>query len=74
MRESVQRAMFDYFGFEGQTAIVTGSGNGIGRATAIMLADLGANVMVCDIEGDSAKRWRRRLQSAAARRSIIGAT
>ena len=38
MRESVQRAMFDYFGFEGQTAIVTGSGNGIGRATAIMLA------------------------------------
>ena len=56
MRESVQRAMFDYFGFEGQTAIVTGSGNGIGRATAIMLADLGANVMVCDIEGDSAKK------------------
>ena len=50
MRESVQRAMFDYFGFEGQTAIVTGSGNGIGRATAIMLADLGANVMVCDID------------------------
>ena len=56
MRKSVQRAMFDYFGFEGQTAIVTGSGNGSGRATAIMLADLGANVMVCDIEGDSAKK------------------
>ena len=48
--------MFDYFGLEGQTAIVTGSGNGIGRATAIMLADLGANVMVCDIETDSAKK------------------
>ena len=54
MEERVQKAMFDYFRLEGQAAIVTGSGNGIGRATAIMLADLGARVMVCDIEGDSA--------------------
>ena len=56
MEERVQKAMFDYFRLEGQAAIVTGSGNGIGRATAIMLADLGARVMVCDIEGDSAKK------------------
>ena len=55
MTERVQKAMFDYFRLEGQTAIVTGSGNGIGRATAIMLADLGTNVMVCDIEEDSAQ-------------------
>lgn len=54
MKESVQKSMFDYFRLEGQTAIVTGSGNGIGRATAIMLADLGTNVMVCDIDEDSA--------------------
>lgn len=56
MKDSVQKAMFDYFRLEGQTAIVTGSGNGIGRATAIMLANLGARVMVCDIEEDSAQR------------------
>lgn len=56
MTERVRNAMYDYFRLEGQTAIVTGSGNGIGRATAIMLADLGTNVMVCDIEGDSACR------------------
>ena len=56
MTERVQKAMFDYFRLEGQTAIVTGSGNGIGRATAIMLADLGTNVMVCDIEEDSAQK------------------
>ena len=56
MEERVQKAMFDYFRLEGQAAIVTGSGNGIGRATAIMLADLGARVMVCDIEGDSAEK------------------
>ena len=29
MTEKVERAMFDYFGLEGQTAIVTGCGNGI---------------------------------------------
>ena len=56
MKKQVQKAMFDYFRLEGQAAIVTGSGNGIGRATAIMLADLGTNVMVCDIEEDSAKK------------------
>ena len=56
MTERVQKAQFDYFRLSGQTAIVTGSGNGIGRATAIMLADLGANVMVCDLEEDSARR------------------
>ena len=44
MTERVQKAQFDYFRLSGQTAIVTGSGNGIGRATAIMLANLGANV------------------------------
>ena len=56
MTERVQKAQFDYFRLSGQTAIVTGSGNGIGRATAIMLANLGANVMVCDLEEDSARR------------------
>ena len=55
MTERVRKAMFDYFRLEGQTAIVTGSGNGIGRAAAIMLADLGTNVMVCDIEEESAR-------------------
>lgn len=56
MKDSTLKAQFDYFGLEGQTAIVTGSGNGIGKATAIMLAKLGANVMVCDLEEDSAKK------------------
>lgn len=61
MIESVQKAMFDYFKLEGQAAIVSGSGNGIGRATAIMLADLGAHVMVCDIEEDSAHQVKQEI-------------
>lgn len=56
MDERVVNAQFDYFRLGGQTAIVTGSGNGIGRATAKMLASLGANVMVCDLEEQSARK------------------
>lgn len=55
MNELVKEAMFDYFKLSNQVAIVTGGGNGIGKATAKMLARLGAKVMVCDIEEDSAK-------------------
>lgn len=40
--------------FEGRSAIVTGGGSGIGRATALRLADLGANVVVADIHADTA--------------------
>ncbi len=44
---------FKFFNFEGKAAIVTGAGNGIGKAIAMMMASLGANVMACDIEEDS---------------------
>ena len=36
-----------------RTAIVTGSGNGIGRAIAILFAKEGANVIVAEIEEDT---------------------
>jgi multifunctional beta-oxidation protein len=35
--------------FDGQTAIVTGAGAGLGRAYALMYARLGANVVVNDV-------------------------
>lgn len=38
---------------DGKTAIVTGSGNGIGRAIAMRFAAEGARVTVADIEGDA---------------------
>lgn len=41
--------------FAGKIAVVTGAGNGLGRASAIRLAAAGANVVVVDINGDAAE-------------------
>jgi NAD(P)-dependent dehydrogenase (short-subunit alcohol dehydrogenase family) len=40
---------------QGRIAIVTGAGSGIGRATALRLADEGAAVVVVDIDGETAE-------------------
>lgn len=44
------------FDLSGRTAVVTGAGSGIGRATALMLARCGAKVLCTDIDGASAEK------------------
>jgi NAD(P)-dependent dehydrogenase (short-subunit alcohol dehydrogenase family) len=41
--------------FAGKTAVVTGAGSGIGRATALRFADEGANVVAADIAADAGR-------------------
>ena len=41
---------------DGKVAVVTGSGSGIGAASALLLAREGARVVVADIDEDSAQR------------------
>lgn len=39
--------------FAGKTAVITGAGSGMGRYLAVLLAEAGANVAICDINEDT---------------------
>ena len=41
---------------QGQVAIVTGAGRGIGRATALELARMGADIVVAELDRANAER------------------
>lgn len=46
----------ELFNLQGKTAIVTGGGNGIGRACCLMLSDFGANVVVAELISEDAQK------------------
>jgi len=58
-------------GIEGDTAIVTGSGSGIGREIASRLAEEGATVIVTDIDEDGANETVNRIQNDGGSAEVI---
>ena len=58
---------------QGSVAIVTGAGRGIGRATALELARMGADIVVAELDQAGAKRTADEV-SALGRRAVVAPT
>src|SRR6185437_15551921 len=50
---------------EGKAAIVTGSGSGVGRVSAVRFAEEGARVLCADVNGDAVKETVAQIESVA---------
>jgi len=54
------------YGLQGKVALVTGAASGIGRATAELVAGMGARVVASDVDGDRGAATVERLREAGA--------
>jgi NAD(P)-dependent dehydrogenase (short-subunit alcohol dehydrogenase family) len=67
------KPILERFSLKGRTALVTGAGQGIGRAYAHALAEAGASVAVADINKEFAERVADELRSKSAVAMAIAA-
>lgn len=60
------------YGLEGKTAVVTGSGSGIGRSTAVEMARAGANVVIAEMQSGSAEETAAMVRDLGRRALVVG--
>src|SRR5213083_950615 len=56
---------------DGQIAIVTGAGRGIGRATALELAQMGADIVVAELDREGAEHTAAEVKGLGRRDSVV---
>jgi NAD(P)-dependent dehydrogenase (short-subunit alcohol dehydrogenase family) len=56
---------------DGQVAIITGAGRGIGRATALELGRMGANIVVAELELANAERTATEVRDLGRRALVV---
>lgn len=66
--------MYDpaHFTLDGQVAVITGAGAGIGQAIAETFAAAGAAVMVSDLDADAARKVAQAIQARGGRAAALG--
>lgn len=57
--------------FDGKTAIVTGGGSGIGRATSLKLAGLGARIAIVDINEEAANKVAGEVKEGGGEATVV---
>ena len=62
------------FDLTGKVAVVTGGGNGIGRASARILAQAGADVVIADMKQDDAQQVADEIETTGRRAIASHAT
>lgn len=59
------------FDLTGKTAIVTGGANGIGKATAMILAKHGANISIGDFNIEDAKKTAKEIEKLGLKQLLF---
>ncbi|MBN1152079.1 MAG: SDR family oxidoreductase [Dehalococcoidia bacterium] len=62
---------FTAYGLDGKTAIITGAGSGIGRGTALEMANAGADIVVAELQREAAEETAVMVRDTGRRALVV---